>query len=360
MNRKRIIKIVLWTIGLAALTWWITTTLSENKDTLEENSRLSQISNPVVPIIPGTVAKVTYDGSFDALGNFAPNKLVAVMSEASGKIVELNFDNGSYVKEGAVLAKIDDDLLKIELETTRTNLKKAENDLARLQALIGDGGVTQQQVDDASIAIENIRSKIKALEKQISMTEVKAPISGFVSNKKVEKGSLVSPAVQMALITNTNRMKLQVYLTEDQVVHVHKAREVKVSVDQFPDMELSGKVSFIDVNAAPNRRYLVEVECPNPGNVLRSGMTATAHFGNGGPVEVLAVPREAIVGSLQDAKVYVLDGKKALLRHVVTGRIIGDKVEIRSGLEAGESIVVSGQINLEDGKAIRVANRNKQ
>ena len=191
MNRKRIIKIVLWTIGLAALTWWISTTLSENKETLEVNSRLSQISNTVVPVIPGTVETVSYDGSFDALGNFAPNKLVPVMSEASGKIVELNFDNGSFVKEGTVMAKIDDDLLKIELETTRNNLKKAENDLARLQALIGEGGVTQQQVDDATIAIDNIRSKIKALEKQISMTSVKAPITGFVSNKMVEKGSLV-------------------------------------------------------------------------------------------------------------------------------------------------------------------------
>ncbi len=360
MNRKRIVKIVLWTIGLAALTWWISSTLSNNKETLEVNSRLSQISNPVVPVIPGTVELVTYDGSFDALGNFAPDKLLPVMSEASGKIVALNFDNGSYVNEGAVMAKIDDDLLNIELETSRNNLRKAENDLARLKALIGDGGVTQQQVDDATLAIDNIRSKIKALEKQISMTEVKAPISGFVSNKMVEKGSLVSPGVQMALITNTNRMKLQVYLAEDQVVHVRKGREVDVIVDQFPDLKLRGVVKFIDVNATPNKRYLVEVACPNPGKVLRSGMTATAHFGNGGPVQVLAIPREAIVGSLQDAKVYVLEGKKALLRPVQTGKIIGDKVEIRSGLKQGETIVVSGQINLEDGKAIRVANHTGQ
>lgn len=360
MTRKRIIKIVLWTIGLSAFIWWVSTTLSSNKSTLAENSRLSQISNPVVPVVTSTVDMVTYDGSFDALGNFAPNKLVPVLSEASGKIIQLNFDNGSYVQEGTTLAKIDDDLLKIELETTRTNLKKAENDLSRLQALIGDGGVTQQQVDDATIAIENVKSKIKALEKQISMTSVKAPISGFVSNKMVEKGSLVSPAVQMALLTNTNKMKLQVYLAEDQVVRVHNGREVKVNVDQFPDLNLTGKVSFIDVNATPNKRYLVEVECSNPDNVLRSGMTATAHFGNGGPVEVLSVPREAIVGSMQEAKVYILDGKTAVLRPVQTGQFIDDKVEIKSGLQKGETIVVSGQINLEDGKAIRVANDQNQ
>lgn len=358
MNRKRIIKIVLWTIGLTALTWWISTTLSENKQTLEENSRLSQVSNPIVPVISGKVERVTYDGSFDALGNFAPNKMVPVFSEASGKIVQLNFDNGSYVQEGAVMAKIDDELLKIELETTRTNLKKAENDLARLKALLGDGGVAQQQIDDATIAVDNIRSKIKALEKQISMTTVRAPISGYVSNKQVEEGSLVGPSVQLALLTNTATMKLQVYLTEDQVVHVQKGREIAITADQFPDMKLKGVVSFIDVNATPNKRYLVEISCPNPGGLLRSGMSATAHFGNGGQVEVLAVPREAIVGSLQNAKVYVLTGKIAELRQVQTGRIIGDKVEIRSGLNEGESIVVSGQINLEDGKAIRVANGN--
>ncbi len=358
MTRKRIIKIVLWTIGLGLFTWWVSTTLSKNKEILAENARQSQITNPTIPVITAQVGYVTDDGSFEVLGNFAPDQIVPLMSEAAGKIVELHFDNGSYVKEGQVLAVIDNDLLKIELETTRLNLQKAETDLARLQALVGEGGVTQQQVDDATIAVENIRSKIKALEKQLSMTYVKAPISGFISNKTVEKGSLVGPSVQLALVTNTNRMKLQLYLTEDQVTRVHKGSEVPVVVDQFPEMKLSGRVTFIDVNATPNKRYLVELECPNPGNVLRSGMSATARFGNGGPRQVLAVPREAIVGSLQDARVYVVKDGKALLKSVRTGQILGSYVEIAEGLREGETIVVSGQINLEDGKAITVADRN--
>lgn len=359
MTRKRIIKIVLWTLGLGAFIWWVSTTLNENKEILAENARLSQISNPTVPVLTASVAKISYDGSFDIMGNFAPYKMVPLMSEASGKIVELRFDNGSYVTEGSTLAVIDGELLEIELETTRNNLKKAENDLKRLKALIGDGGITQQQVDDATIAVDNIRSKIKALEKQLSMTLVKAPISGYASGKTVEVGSLVGPSAQLAIITNTSKMKLQVYLTEDQVVKVHKGGEVTIRVDQFPDLNLRGKVSFIDVSATPNKRYLVEVECPNPGNVLRSGMTATAHFGNGGKEEFLAIPREALVGNIQDARVYVLEGEVAKLRHFKAGRIIGDKVEVRDGLSEGETIVVSGQINLEDGKPITVAEKKQ-
>lgn len=351
---KRLIKIAIWVVVLGGLGWLAATQLTKNKQKIEDNSKLAQERNTVIPVLTGKVGKATWEGKFSLIGNFAPYQQVPLMSEAAGKIVQLNFDNGSSVSAGSTLATIDNDLLKIELETTKINLSKAENDYKRLSNLLGEGGVTQQQLDDAKLAIENLKAKIKGIEKQISMSYVKAPISGVVSNKIVEKGSLISPAMQLALITNVSRLKMQVYLTEEQVLSVKKGQRINLQADVLPDKKFEGTVSFIDVNAGQARRYLVEVEIPNPSGTLRAGMTGSASFDGAAAREVLAIPREAIVGSLQDAKVYVVSEGKAVLRPVETGLIFGDKVQIRNGLSEGETIVVSGQINLEDGTPIQI------
>ena len=352
---KGIVKLVIWVLVLGGLGYFAVTKLGQNKAKLEADAKLSQERNTVIPVVTTKVGKATLSGEFSVVGNFAPFQQVPILSETAGKILSLNIENGSMVNAGATIAVVDNDLTKIQLETNRTNLSKAENDLSRLQKLLGDGGVTQQQVDDAKLGIENLKQQIKAAEKQITMSYIKAPISGFVSDKMVEKGSLVSPALKLATITNISRLKMQVYLTEEQVITVKKSQKISMKADLFPDKNFEGTVTFIDVNAGTSRRYLVEIEIVNSANTLKSGMTGTAYFKGGTSLEVMAVPREAIVGSLQDAKVYVVENNKANLRPVTTGSVFNGNVQIRDGLKEGEIIVVSGQINLEDGKEINIA-----
>ena len=163
--------------------------------------------------------------------------------------------------------------------------------------------------------------------------------------------------MQLATITNIDRLRMQVYLTEEQVITVKEGQKIRLHADLFPDDTFEGTITFIDVNAGPSRRYLVEVEIPNPGHRLKPGMTGEVLFEGGQSQEVLAVPRESIVGSLQDARIYVVENKKAVLRQVETGLVSGHNVQIRKGLSEGDSIVVSGQINLTDGMAISVSNK---
>lgn len=352
---KRIIKLTIWVLVLGGLGYFAVTKLGQNKAKLEADAKLSQERNTIIPVVTAKVEMATMSGEFNVVGNFAPYKQAVVMSETAGKIITLNFDNGTKVQAGATLASVDNELLKIQLETTKTNLAKAENDLGRLQKLLGEGGVTQQQIDDAKLGIENLKQQIKGTQKQISMSFVKAPISGIITNKMVEKGSLISPAMQLATITDISRLKMQVYLTEEQVITVKKGQKISLQADLFPEKKFEGTVTFIDVNAGPSRRYLVEIEIMNSGESLKAGMTGTVFFKGGSTRQVLAIPRESIVGSLQDAKVYVVENGKAVLRSIVSGSVFNGHVQVQDGLKEGETIVVSGQINLEDGKEINIA-----
>ncbi len=349
---KKIIRYILLFGLIAVLGFAGFKQLETNKMKIEADAKLSEERNDVIPVITQKVGRATLDGDFEVVGTFAPYKQVVVMSETAGKARKVNFENGTYVKEGATLLAIDNDLLRIQLISAKTNMAKAENDLKRLNNLLGEGGVTLQQVEEAELGIDNLEAQIKSLEKQISMTFVRAPISGMVSNKMIEKGSLVAPAMQIATITNISRLKMQVYLTEEQVVHLKTGHLTTLHSDLFPDEKLIGKISFIDVNAGIGKRYLVEIELPNPENKLKAGMTGTVYFEGESASEVLAVPRESIVGNLQAAKIYVVENNVAVLKSIKAGAIFGNNVQVKTGLQEGETIVVSGQINLEDGMTI--------
>ena len=212
MNTRKIIKNIIRYGLLAILCFVAYKQLEKNKDKIEADAKLSEQRNDQIPVITGLVEMDTFDSGFEVVGNFAPFKQVAVMSEMAGKTISVNFENGNYVKEGTTLLTIDNDLLQIKLKTLKTNLAKAQNDYSRLKNLLGEGGITQQQLDDAQLAIDNLETEIESVEKQISMTYVKAPISGIISKKMVEKGSLVAPSMQVAHITNINKLKIQVYL----------------------------------------------------------------------------------------------------------------------------------------------------
>ena len=352
---KNIIGIIITLIvvgGLTAAAFW---QLGQNKKKIEADGKLTQVRNTEIPVKVVTLGTQTIQGGFEISGTFQPYKHLSVMSEAQGRITQLNIKDGGFVAEGAVVLAVDNDLLKNQLELARINLKKAENDVTRLKNLLGDGGVTQQQVDDAQNGIDNIKINIRNLEKQISMTYVKAPISGTVSGKTVEKGAFLAPAMKIMDIIDVRRLKMAAYLTDAEVLQIKKGQRVELHTEVYPNKNFVGVVNLIDVQADNAQRFLVEVELDNPASTpLKAGMDGIAEFNTGRSVTILALPRKCIVGSARDAKVFVIENGIAKLRPIKLGSIYDDFAAVLSGLKVGEVVVSSGQINLEDNMKVKV------
>lgn len=351
---KKVIRILAFLLitgaALAAIVW----KLGENKKVINEQAQLAQERNEVIPVKTAMLGRKDVRADFDASGTFQPFKELALISDVQGRITQLNVKDGSFVNEGAVILAVDNDLLKNQLDITKLNLKKAESDLGRLKNLIGEGGVTQQQVNDAEIGVENLKAEIKGLEKQLSLTVIKAPISGIVSGKMVEKGAYIGPGMQILNIVNVRRLKFQANLREEEVVQVKVGQKVQLSADLYPERRFTGDVTYISVKSDNSKRFLVEIELDNPaGAPLKAGMNGHAFFSSGSSVNVAALPREAVIGSVRDASVFVVENGVARLRKVELGNIYGNFVAVQSGLSDGDTIVVAGQINLEDGMKVQ-------
>ncbi len=353
MNTRRIISITLTLVAIIAAAIAISWRLSENKETMAESSKITEVRSTSVAVATAPVEKQTFSSDFVVNGTFRPSKELTVVSDVNGRITSLKIDEGSYVKQGQLLLTVDNQLLQNQLKSLRLNLDKSKKDMARMQNLLKDGGVTETQYEEAKLGVEGLDIQIASLQKQINDTYVKSPMTGMVNKTMVENGSYIAPGSPVANVVSVNPIELEVYLTENQVVTVKTGQKVNLTADVFGNKKLTGSVSFIDVKADDAKRFPVKLSLPNPGNI-KAGMNGKATFSAGKPVAVIAVPRQAFIGSVQEGKIFVLEGDKATLRTVTPGTIYGSKVEILHGLSEGETVIIAGQINLQDGTEVKV------
>lgn len=355
MRKKSIIRAII-TIGvLAGIFVLIGTVLANNKKkNAEKTAVVAASSNSDVAVRVSTVQKEMIELDFSANGNFAPSQQLNFAAENSGRVTRVLVDEGSYVRKGQTLAVIKTDVLHIDLETAQAQLQNAQRDKQRYENAFKTGGVTQQQLDQAALALENAEARVAQARIRVSDANIKSSINGIVNKRYIEPGAVVAPGTQLFELVDVSKLKLDITVNEAQVANLKVGDKVTVKASVFPDKTFAGNVRFIAPKADNSLNFPVEIEiASNPGNMLRAGMygTATFNFENNAPV--MLIPRTAFVGSVSSSQVFVVDSAStARIRPVIAGRVIGDKVEILQGLKEGETIITSGQINLSEGTKV--------
>ena len=208
------------------------------------------------------------------------------------------------------------------------------------------------------MALTNAGNNLKQANINVGDTKVKAPIKGFINKKYIEPGSILTgmPPSNLFEIVNVSKLKLTVTANETQVAGLKVGTPINVKASVYPDKNFSGKIIFIASKANESLNFPVEIEITN--NVskdLKAGMYGTAEFASNQQKQALKiVPRNAFVGSVSSNEIFVIENGTAKLKKVTAGRILGDKVEILDGLSNGETVIVTGQINLQDGSKVEV------
>ncbi len=350
---KRIITITLiivFLVGACSLT------LILNKKKIEEKSKLEGNLDSI-PVFVTTIGKKTLHGNFEVNGTFSAIHELTLMSEGQGKVTALMFNTGDVVGAGQVLAKLDDVLVKSQLLLAEAAYNKARSDLAKYEGLLKADAISSQQVEDAKLALRKAETDLTTLRKQLEYATLVAPIKGTVVKRYIETGSLLVPGAPVADIVDVSRLKFIAHVSETEAAMVRKGDRIKVSTSLYPGVTYEGAVVSVGVKADEVKRFPVELEINNdPGHPLRAGMFGTAMFHSESVFEALVVPREAIVGSIKTPKVYVAENDRAVLKPVTIGIATDHEVQILSGLAPGEQVVISGQINLDNMRRIKIVN----
>lgn len=350
MKRKSLI--ILLVVVLAGLMVW---RLASNKRKINQNKAAATVVNTAVPVSVDTVASGRLSQSLVKTGTLLPWQEADITAAASGIARSVLFQLGSQVRQGSVVATIDDQNLQLRLSAAQLQQQKLASDYKRYQILLAGDATTESNVQQIKLDLDNASNQVAQIRRQISDNNVKAPISGQVVAKNTESGEFVNPGTVLGHIVDNSALRVTVQVGEADAYTLKTGQPIRMTTDLYPGTTFNGSVLFISQQADAAHNYEVQVKLPNPSATpLKAGSFVTVDFMRQSAHEGLRIPRSALAAVGKGTSVYVVQNDKAILRPVTLGGDLGDDVEVLAGLQPGEVVVTSGQINLTNGSAVRV------
>ncbi len=308
-----------------------------------------------IPVDVHVVDYVKISEGIRALGTLIANEEVDIASEVSGKIEKIFFEEGSHIRGGQALVKVNDDDLQSQLKraTFQRNLLREKLDRARI--LLDKDAISREAFDQIETDYNVIEADIQLLEVRIDKTSIKAPFDGVVGFRYVSPGSYIQPGTKIAHIVDNKRLKIEFSIPEKYYgadlngSYIHFTTEA----DQRPR---SARIYAVDPTVdVTTRTVIMRAMYDNEGLRIIPGMFANVTVGQKDG-NTLQVPTEAIVPDADQKKVWVVQDGHAHMQAVVTGTRSETMVEITRGLLKGDSVVVTGLMQVKEGAPLLINN----
>jgi RND family efflux transporter MFP subunit len=323
--------------------------LSKNKEELN-NQVYKADTTKAVFITWEKVDKKMINPSFIFSGSYEPYKEVQILPERGGKVVTSHIELGSFIAKGKLIAALDSDELKLQLADNQTQYDDALRTFERNKVLSEGEALTKTAFEKSELALKGLQNRMDVLKKQMTYMNIYAPMSGYVTVKNFELGSIISPGMPIAVLTDISSVNLTILVPENAITQFVKGNSIDVSCDAYPDRPLKGFIDYIAVKADDSKNFLVKIKViNNTSQLIRGGMFGKAFFKSMQPVGALTVSRNAIVGSTRKPQVYVIKNNIAVLTDITLGQILEDQLEVVKGLSAGDLVANSGLVNLANG-----------
>lgn len=302
------------------------------------------------PIVTTTIVASQMLGTqIEAVGTARANESVDVTSKTSNIVTAIRFDEGDFVRRGAVLVELDSAETRAALAEAEATLADSESQFNRSRELFAQKALSISQLDQIEATLKANRARTNAANARLADTVIRAGFDGRTGFRRVSIGSLVSPGTVITTLDDTSLIKLDFTVPETYFYLLKTGLPITARSAGLPNREFEGKVANIDSRIDPTTRSItVRAEIPNRDGALRPGMFMTVLL-QGAVVPTVLVPEAAIVPEQGRMYVFVIDGQIARRREISIGRRRPGEVEIVSGLKEGERIVVDGTQNLRDG-----------
>jgi len=349
---KRIIIIVIALAVLALIVFRLSTNYKKINANKDVSTDLAYVSVNVSP-----VSKMAMSNSLQLTGYMDAYSEIDIAAEAQGTIVSLNAELGQEKSKGSIIATIDDKLKSLAVQKAKNLQVKLEKDLERNKNLYNGGSLTEQQLDDAQNSYNDAVIQLEQAEKELVNATIKSPINGIIIEKHIEQGEYINIGSPIVTIVDISKLKIKLNVCEIDVYQLKLGDKAIISTDVYPGVTFEGNISFISSQGDDSHNYPVEIVIPNNlKHPLKSGTFANVFINLPVASEALYIPRESLLGSITEAEVYVAENNKAILKKIVVGSGSDKYIKVISGLKEGEKVIVNGQINLSDGKAIKIIN----
>ena len=369
-SRRSWLKIVVWIILLAAIA----------VAALFINARFIAPSRALVvdTVLVKPTVSVANPALLTATGYLVANKQAKITPKISGKVIRLNFDTGTKVHTGDILAVLESTNLQAQLDEAQASLAEAEREYNRQAALWKEGVTTRALLDSAEAQLKVMRARVDQI--RINMTDmvVRAPFDGVVATKNTEVGEVISsvtigqiagtlPSGAIATIVDLRTLEVEADINENTLAQLREGQPAEVSVDAFPGQKWKGFLRQIIPTADRSKGIVkVKVAIIDPSDRLLPEMASTVSFLQTARTDAelrepakLWIPMPAIIDGQPRKVAVVNDQHRVVLKAVTTGAVRENRVEILSGLREGDRLITRQADAVKPGELVRLSDDEK-
>jgi RND family efflux transporter MFP subunit len=314
-----------------------------------------QKSEAPIVVTAVTLEPRTIDAVVSAAGTLSSRNTSVLSSKVMGKVITLTVNEGDYVSQGKLLARIESGEISAQAYQAQAAYNNAKLQYDRIKSLFDEKAATQMEMDQATLGLESAKAGLNAAKAMESYTIITAPIEGRIVERRINLGEMALPGQPLLKIEDNKHLRLEVTVKEQDLRFIQQGKAVSIQIDAIPGREIKGSVAqVVPASDIRTHSFVVKIDVPSDKELI-TGMYGKALF-NIGKRDVILVPRTALVEMSGITGIYIISAEgNAVFQMIQLGESHGDSIEATTGLKAGDRVIVSKQDVRIDGKKVVVA-----
>ena len=313
-----------------------------------------------IPVEAAMVANDDMAAFYTGTATLEADEQAVVVSQITGVVLKVNAEEADFVKAGQVLAVVETDRYALEVERSNASLKRLQTDFQRKKELFAKQLVSTEDFERTSAEYEAQKAAYELAKLDLAYTSIKAPISGFISERMVRVGNLVQLHQPVYNITSYDPLLAVLHVPERELRVLSKGLQVSMKVDAWPEESFAGEVirisPVIDTNTGTFR---VTTQIKDHGQMLKPGLFGRVEILYDMHENVPVIPRDAVITEDELSHVFVITEEGDVNRRTIRlGYEANGRVEVTEGLETGETVVTAGKGSLSDGARVEVVGKD--
>ncbi|MDR0505243.1 MAG: efflux RND transporter periplasmic adaptor subunit [Dysgonamonadaceae bacterium] len=290
--------------------------------------------------------------------NIIPDEEVELTFESPGKITDIFFQEGSHVNRGQLLAKVNDKPLQAELQKLQAQIPLFEDRVFRQKSLLEKDAVSKEAYEQVDTELNKLNADIELVKARIAQTELRAPFDGIVGLRNVSEGAYASPTTVITSLTKIIPLKVEFSVNEKQADFIGPGTNIIFQTP--PDLATYKATIYAVESRLDQNTYTLKVRAiyPNTSGRLRPGRSANVEIQTGEIKNALVIPSEAIIAEMGRDIAYIYSGGKAKQVELIKGIRTESNIQILEGLNQGDTLIISGIMQLRDGLSVSIDNVN--
>jgi membrane fusion protein (multidrug efflux system) len=296
----------------------------------------------------------TLQDIFRTKGQLLPDEAVDLSFETSGKITGIYFQEGTFVKAGTLMAKVNDQPLQAELKKLEAQVPLALERVSRQRTLLEKDAVSQEAYQSVTTDLEKLFADIELVKARIRQTELRAPFDGVVGLRMVSEGAFASTGTMVAHLTKVSPLKIEFSVNEKQVNDVRPGTIIQFTVENDPQ-QYKARVYAVESKLDEKTLSLkARALYDNPGGRLMPGRSASIEIILREITNAIVIPSISTVAEMGRDYAFVYNNGKARLVNLKKGLRTASSIQITEGLNAGDTLLVTGVMQLRDGGEVLI------